>query len=80
MGGYRSIEAGSKRSLSGLSNSDFAPINENLGTTCAMMLGAQINGSANVALTNETMAKTNKRRDYSCARSGSPPACRQRIF
>ena len=45
-----------------------------------MMLGAQINGSANVALTNETMAKTNKRRDYSCARSGSPPACRQRIF
>lgn len=44
-------------------NADFAQFNDQAGMAFAMMLGAQINGSAKEGFATENMAETNKRRD-----------------
>lgn len=49
--------------LLGQYNADFAQFNDQAGMAFAMMLGAQINGSAKDGFASETMAETNKRRD-----------------
>lgn len=49
--------------ITGQYDADFAQFNDQAGMAFAMMLGAQINGSAKKGFANETMAEANKRRD-----------------